>query len=79
MMADAISVADGLQLVGWLLTVVGQVQVAHRASSGFITWIAANVVLVALCIQVGLWWSIGMYVTNVGVCVWSYRRWSDTA
>jgi len=76
---DVASVADVLQIAGWLLTVLGQVQVAVKARSGFMTWIAANAVLIALCIHVGLWWSIGMYATSVVVCLWSFRRWGRTA
>lgn len=68
--------ADELQIAGWLLTVVGQIQVALKQ---FITWIAANTILIALCVLVGLWWSIGMYATNVAVCVWSLVRWSADA
>jgi len=30
-------------------------------------------------VHVGLWWSVGMYVTNVGVCLWSFRRWGSRA
>lgn len=71
--------ADGLQNAGWLLTVVGQVQLALKQRQGFITWIAANAVLITLCAVVGLWWSIGMYGTNVAVCVWSFVRWSADA
>ena len=66
---------DVLQIAGWLLTVLGQVQVASKARCGFLTWFAANAVLIALCLHAGLWWSIGMYATNVGVCLWSFRRW----
>ena len=49
-------------------------QVALKLRQGFLTWIAANAVLILLSAGVGLWWSTGMYLTNVGVCVWSYRR-----
>ena len=70
--------AEELQIAGWLLTVVGQIQVALKQRQGFITWIAANAVLIA-CSLVGLWWSIGMYATNVAVCAWSFARWSVDA
>jgi hypothetical protein len=66
-----------LQLAGWLLTLVGQVQVALKLRMGFVSWIAANLVLIALCCIAGLWWSIGMYCTNLIVCAWSYLRWGD--
>jgi len=72
---ETVTFADALQIAGWLLTVIGQVQVASKARWGFITWTAANVVLIVLCMRAGLWWSIGMYATNVGVCLWSFRRW----
>jgi hypothetical protein len=75
--AEPTAFADALQIAGWILTVVGQVQVALKARQGFITWIVANAVLILLCINVGLWWSIGMYATNVGVCLWSFRRWGE--
>lgn len=68
---------DGLQVLGWLLTLVGQVQVARKRRAGFATWIVANLVLIALSARVGLWWSIGMYVTNIAVCAWSYRTWAE--
>jgi hypothetical protein len=65
-----------LQIAGWALTVTGQIQVALKDRRGFLTWIAANAVLIALSAVAGLWWSVGMFVTNVATCVWSYRRWS---
>ena len=69
-------VAQGLQIAGWLLTIMGQVQITLRARSGFVTWIAANTVLIALSAYVGLWWSIGMYLSNTCICAWSFRRWA---
>lgn len=74
---ETVSWATALQIAGWLLTVLGQVQVASKARCGFLTWIAANAVLIVLCVQASLWWSIGMYATNVGVCLWSFRRWGQ--
>lgn len=71
----AVDFADALQIAGRLRTVIGQVQVASKERWGFVTWIVANAVLIALCVRAGLWWSIGMYATNVGVCLWSFRRW----
>lgn len=68
---------DGLQVLGWLLTLMGQVQVARKRRVGFATWIVANLVLIALSARMGLWWSIGMYVTNIAVCAWSYRTWAE--
>ena len=70
---------QSLQIAGWLLTVLGQLQIGLKVRQGFLTWIAANAVLIVLSAAVGLWWSIGMYVTNVGVCIWSYRRWTNDA
>lgn len=70
-----VSTSEVLQLVGWLLTVIGQVQIARRDKRGFVTWVSANGVLIGLCATVGLWWSIGMYLTNACVCVWSFVRW----
>lgn len=67
--------AQSLQIAGWILTVLGQVQIGRKVRQGFLTWIAANAVLIVLSAAVGLWWSIGMYATNVAVCIWSYRRW----
>jgi hypothetical protein len=58
---EAVPWAEALQIAGWLLTVLGQVQVASKARRGFLTWIAANAVLIVLCVHAGLWWSIGMY------------------
>ena len=71
--------AQSLQIAGWFLTVLGQVQIGLKVRQGFLTWIAANAVLIVLSAAVGLWWSIGMYVTNVAVCIWSYRRWMNDA
>ena len=73
------SLAPTLQIAGWLLTALGQIQIALKLRQGFLTWIAANTVLIVLSVCVGLWWSIGMYLTNVAVCVWSYRRWQNDA
>jgi hypothetical protein len=74
---ETVTWGTALQIAGWLLTVLGQVQVASKSRHGFLTWIAANVVLIALCVQTSLWWSIGMYATNVGVCLWSFQRWAS--
>ena len=68
-------VIDVLQVLGWILTVRGQIQVARKRRAGFATWIVANIVLIGLCVRMGLWWSIGMYATNIVVCAWSFRSW----
>jgi hypothetical protein len=72
-------VREALQIAGWVLTVLGQVQVALKLRRGFLTWLVANAVMIALCVQMQLWWSIGMYLTNVAVCVWSFRKWGEDA
>ena len=66
---------SALQVLGWILTLLGQVQVARKRRAGFVTWIVANIVLIGLSARVGLWWSIGMYATNIVVCAWSFRSW----
>jgi len=66
---------QALQLAGWGLTMIGQVQVVQKQRQGFVTWMAANVAMIALCAQMQLWWTVGMYLTNTAVCVWSYRKW----
>lgn len=63
---------SALQVLGWILTLLGQVQVARKRRAGFATWIVANIVLIGLSVRVGLWWSIGMYATNIAVCAWSF-------
>lgn len=72
-----IQLVDGLQVLGWLLTLLGQVPVARKRRAGFATWIVANLVLIALSARMGLWWTIGMYLTNIAVCAWSYRTWAE--
>ena len=67
---------SALQVLGWILTLLGQVQVARKRRAGFVTWIVANIVLSGLSAHVGLWWSIGMYLTNIAVCAWSFRAWA---
>ena len=66
---------QALEIAGWLLTVVGQLQIAVKRRQGFLTWVVANGVMVVLAASVGLWWSIGMYLTNTAVCIWTFRRW----
>jgi len=68
---------SALQVLGWILTLLGQVQVARKRRAGFATWIVANIVLIGLSVRVGLWWSIGMYATNIAVCAWSFRAWDQ--
>ena len=68
---------NALQVLGWVLTLLGQVQVARKRRAGFATWIVANIVLIGLSAHVGLWWSIGMYLTNIAVCAWSFRSWAQ--
>jgi nicotinamide riboside transporter PnuC len=72
---SASAVAQTLQILGWALTLLGQVLNGLRRRQGFILWVAANVVMIGLAAYVGLWWSIGMYTTNTLVCLWSYRQW----
>jgi hypothetical protein len=73
------SLETTLQIAGWAFTVTGQIQVALKDRRGFLTWIAANAVLIALSAVAGLWWSVGMFLTNVATCVWSYLRWGARA
>ena len=68
---------SALQVLGWILTLLGQVQVARKRRAGFVTWIVANIVLIGLSARVGLWWSIGMYLTNIAVCAWSFCAWAQ--
>jgi nicotinamide riboside transporter PnuC len=68
---------SALQVLGWILTLIGQVQVARKRRTGFVTWIVANIVLIGLSARVGLWWSIGMYLTNIAACAWSFRAWAQ--
>lgn len=72
---SANAVAQSLQILGWALTLLGQVLNGLRLRQGFILWVAANVVMIGLAAYVGLWWSIGMYITNTLACLWSYRQW----
>jgi hypothetical protein len=69
---------NALQTVRWLLTLLGQFQLASKQRLGFLTWIGANGVLLSVCLRAGLWWTAGMYITNTLVCVWSYWRWART-
>lgn len=63
-----------LQVLGWILTLLGQIQVARRRRAGFATWVVANMSgLIGSSVRVGLWWHIGMYLTNVAECAWSFR------
>lgn len=62
-----------LLVLGWILTVVGQIQVLRKRRAGFATWIVANILLIARCVRKEPWWSIGMYATNFVVCAWSFR------
>jgi len=73
---DESNIKELLQVSGWLITVVGHIQMTFKRRAGWITWIVANLVMIALCARVEFWWSIGMYLTNTVGCVWSYRRWS---
>lgn len=45
---------NALQVLGWVLTLLGQVQVARKRRAGFATWIVANIVLIGLSARVGL-------------------------
>lgn len=72
-----IGVAEVLQGVGWALTVLGQVQIGRRLRRSFISWIVANLVLIGVSVQAGLWISVGMYATNIALCMWSFAKWSE--
>lgn len=74
---DDTTLKEALQIAGWALTLLGQVQVALKLRQGFVTWLVANVVMIGLCVHLQLWWSIGMYLTNIAVCVWSFRKWAS--
>lgn len=64
-----------LQILGWVLTLLGQLQIGCRGRAGFATWIAANLVMAGVAVSSGLLWSLGMYATNIASCVWAYWRW----
>lgn len=68
---------SALQVLGWVLTLLGQVQVARKRRARFATWIVANIVLIGLIARFGLGWSIGAYATNIAVCAWWFRAWSQ--
>lgn len=76
---DDANIKDLLQIAGWFLTVVGHIQVTLKRRAGFVTWVLANGVLIALSARVGLWWSMGQYATNTLFCTWSYWRWAGAA
>ncbi|WOB11301.1 nicotinamide mononucleotide transporter [Piscinibacter gummiphilus] len=71
-----IGIGEVLQGIGWGLTVLGQVQIGRKLRRSFLSWIVANLVLIAVSIQAGLWVSVGMYATNIVLCVWSFAKWS---
>lgn len=71
-----IGVGEVLQGIGWALTVLGQVQIGQKLRRSFLSWIVANLVLIAVSVQAGLWVSVGMYATNILLCVWSFAKWS---
>ena len=48
---------SALQVLGWILTLLGQVQVARKRRAGFVTWIVANIVLIGLSARVGRRWT----------------------
>lgn len=72
------TLSETLQIAGWVLTVLGQVQIGRMSRNGFLTWVVANLVMIVLCVQQGLLWSCGMYATNIVICAWSFRRWSPS-
>lgn len=69
---------QALQLAGWALTLLGQIQIGNRGRGGFVTWVVANLVMTGIAVHSGLYWSIGMYATNIVSCCWSYRRWGGS-
>jgi hypothetical protein len=73
--AGAVSIIEGLQLAGWLLTLVGQVLVTLKFRSAFVVWGVANVCLFAVQVRAELYWAAGMFATNLAFCFWSFRRW----
>lgn len=69
---------EALQLVGWGLTVVGQLLITSKRRAGFVAWMVSNVALIVLNLHAGLRWSAMMFATNLLCCIWSYWRWGDT-
>lgn len=70
-----LTLADALQAVGWMLALLGQVQVARKRRTGFAIWVVANVVLMAAFAGLEMWWSAGTLVASTAVCSWAYRAW----
>ena len=68
---------EALQIVGWILTVVGQILITGKRRAGFVVWMVSNVALIVLNVHAGLRWSAMMFTTNLLCCIWSYWRWSD--
>ena len=66
-----------LQIIGWFLTVVGQILITGNRRAGFAVWMVSNVTLIVLNLHAGLRWSAMMFSTNLLCCIWSYWRWGD--
>jgi len=67
--------AEILQVVGWMLTLAGQVLVTFKQRSAFVVWAFANLALIGVQLDAQLFGSAGMFATNLIFCAWSYWRW----
>lgn len=72
---SVLSSNDYLQIIGWLLTVAGQVLITAKERTGFAVWMVSNTALITLNLRVGLRLSALMFTTNLLCCIWSFSRW----
>jgi nicotinamide mononucleotide transporter len=59
-----------------ILSVIAQFQLTRKILENWTLWIVADIVYVAVYSYKGLFWTAGLYVVFLGLCVQGYREWS---
>lgn len=61
------------------LSVIAQFQLTRKILENWALWIVADVIYVGMYTSRGLYWTAGLYVVFLILCVKGYREWSRSA
>jgi nicotinamide mononucleotide transporter len=62
-----------------MLSVIAQFQLTRKILDNWTLWIVADVIYVGMYTSRGLYWTAGLYVVFLILCVQGYREWSRSA
>ena len=68
------------QTITWIvaaLSILGQIMVTKKNRNGFLVWIFANLVWMAIDVHMKIWAQAVLMFIFFCISVWSYNSWKD--